>query len=58
MNITNITFDGVDHNDYPDYCDVYITSCEIDGEPATDEEIEKINNDAKLLYNLFINNLY
>jgi len=33
-------------------------SCEIDGDPTTDEEIEKINNNAKLLYNLFINNLY
>jgi len=22
--IDDITFDGIDHNDYPDYCDAYI----------------------------------
>jgi len=57
MKITNIEFDGIDHNDYPDYCDVYIVSCEIDGKPASDEEVEVINKDAELVYNLFIENL-
>jgi len=57
MKITNIEFDGIDHNDYPDYCDVFIVSCDIDGKPATDEEVEVINKDAELVYNLFIENL-
>ena len=42
--ITNIKFEGIDHKDYPDYCDAYIVSAEINGVLMTDEQIEELTN--------------
>ena len=39
--VTNIELGGVDMNDYPDFCDVYVESAEkLDGTPLTDVELE------------------
>jgi hypothetical protein len=43
--ISNIRFDGIDHNDYPDYCDVSVLSAYYDGVDMTDEQIEQLNED-------------
>lgn len=55
--IHNIEFDGVDHSDYPDYCDAYILSCEIDGIEATEEQLNEINNDRDFVYEKLFNYL-
>jgi hypothetical protein len=55
--IHNIEFDGVDHSDYPDYCDAYILSCDIDGIEATEEQLNEINNDRDFLYEKLFNHL-
>jgi hypothetical protein len=55
--IHNIDFDGVDHSDYPDYCDAYILSCEIDGIEATEEQLNEINNDRDFVYEKLFNYL-
>jgi hypothetical protein len=52
MNITNVEIGGLDWNDYPDFCDAYIEDCEVDGEPATEEQLDMINEDAQLVYEL------
>jgi len=49
---TNVKFEGLDFNDYPDYCDAYITYAEIDGTPLTDDEIEDLNDNSFVKYEL------
>jgi hypothetical protein len=44
--IENIDFDGIDHKDYPDYCDAYIVSADYDGEPLTEEQIMELNQNG------------
>jgi hypothetical protein len=51
-NIDNVDIGGLDWNDYPDFCDAYIESCDINGEEATDEQLDEINNDSQLVYEL------
>lgn len=56
--ITNVKFEGIDHKDYPDYCDAYIVSADYNGEPMTDEQIEELAQDTDLVYDLLIEHLY
>lgn len=54
--ITNIEFKGINHRDYPDYCDAYIVSAEYDGKEMTQEQIEMIDADffsEKLMEQIF-----
>lgn len=54
--ITNIEFKGINHRDYPDYCDAYIVSAEYDGEEMTQEQIEMLDADfvyEKLMEQIF-----
>jgi hypothetical protein len=52
MKITNVQFEDVDMKDYPDFCDAYIESCDIDGKPATEAQLEEIQADSVLWYEL------
>ena len=56
--ITNITFDGIDHGDHPDYCDAYIVSADYDGEPMTSEMLEELNEDSSFVYDKLMEFLY
>lgn len=56
--ISNIKFEGIDHNDYPDYCDTYIASAEYDGKEMTEEQIEFINEDRGYVYERLMDHLY
>jgi hypothetical protein len=56
--IDNIEFEGIDHNDYPDYCDVYIISADYDGREMTEDEIEELNDDSGFVYDKLMNFLY
>ena len=54
--ISNIEFKGINHRDYPDYCDAYIVSAEYDGEEMTQEQIEMLDSDfvyEKLMEQIF-----
>jgi len=44
--IENIDFDGIDHKDYPDYCDANIVSADYYGEPLTEEQIMELNQNG------------
>ena len=55
--IENIVFDGVFHDDYPDYCDAYILSAEYNGEPMTEEQLNVINEDSTFVYQKLIEHL-
>ena len=56
--ISNIDFEQIDHSDAPDYCDAYIVSCDIDGVPATEYELDEINEDADFVHEKLYNFLY
>ena len=40
--IDNIEVDGIDTNDYPDFCDAFIVSADYDGEAMSDAQLEKL----------------
>ena len=52
--VTDVEFDGINHNDCPDYVDAFISEASIlDGKvwrEATDEELELINDDYDFMY--------
>jgi hypothetical protein len=48
--ISNIQFDGIDHSDYPDFCDAYIVSAEYEGREMTDEELDELNENRDFVY--------
>lgn len=56
--INNIEFDGVSHDDYPDYCDAYICYAEYDGREMTDEELDKLNDDSDFVYDSLMDYLF
>jgi hypothetical protein len=56
--IDNIEFEGIDHNDYPDYCDAYIISADYGGREMTEDEIEELNDDSGFVYDKLMNFLY
>ena len=51
-NITNVEFGGIDMSDYPKFCDAYIESADINGVPATDAELDAMQNDGDIFYDL------
>jgi hypothetical protein len=56
--ISNIVFDDVDYSDYPDFCDAFISSAEIDGRPLTESELETLNEDSSFIHEKLIDNLF
>ena len=41
---TNLEWEGIDHNDHPDYCDAYIVSGECNGVEMTQQQLEDFSN--------------
>ena len=56
--ITEVEIDGVDTADYPDFCDAFISSCLYKGKPATDEELDIINEDGDFVYDCVQDDLF
>lgn len=56
--ITNITIDGIDHRDYPDYCDAFIDYAEYNGKEMTDEQLDALNEDHELVSELVWDKLH
>ena len=50
--IENVVFGGIDMSDYPKFCDAYIESAEYNGRPATEAELEDMQEDGEIFYNL------
>jgi hypothetical protein len=55
--ITNVEFEGIDYSDYPDFCDAYIVSAELDGVPMTEAQLEALN-ESDLRYELLMDYIY
>ena len=47
--IDNIEVDGIDTNDYPDFCDAFISSADYDGKAMTDAELDLLNEDYEFV---------
>ena len=57
--IEDIEFDGIDHNDYPDYCDAFIESATYKGRDLTEEELEWVGDDNSMwVYEKLMDYLY
>lgn len=48
--ITDIVIDEIDSEDYPDFCDAYISAAKYNGIPLTDEELDELNEDDDFRY--------
>ena len=59
MRYKNAEFDGIDHGDYPDFCDAFITYAENEsGIPLTDEELDQLNDDRATVHEMLWDHLY
>ena len=41
--VTNVSVDGIDTRDYPDFVDAFIDSADYDGKPMSDEMLDQLN---------------
>ena len=56
--IDNIEVDGIDTNDYPDFCDAFISSADYNGVEMTDEQIDTLNEDYNFIHDCVYNQLF
>jgi len=56
--ITNIVFEDIDFSDYPDYCDAFIASADLAGEPMTEDELNELNENKDFVYIKLMEHLY
>jgi hypothetical protein len=58
--IVDIEIEGIDLKDYPDFCDAFISSAAwLDTlELLSDEELDELNEDSSLVYELTIDSIY
>jgi hypothetical protein len=55
--VDNIEFDQVDWNDYPKFVDAYIISADHNGRPATNAELDTINENGDFVHEALWNTL-
>ena len=58
LKITNVYVDGIDTNDYPDFCDAFIASAEYDGVDMTDEQLDEINEHYDFVHECVMNQVF
>lgn len=57
--LKNVSIDGIDRRDYPDFVDAYISDVIFDdGTVGTDLEVEEMNYDSDLVYTLVVNKIF
>jgi len=56
--IDNIEVDGIDTNDYPDFCDAFIVSADYEGKAMTDEQIDTLNEDYNFIHDCVYTQLF
>ena len=50
--------DNINHYDYPEYCDAYISEADYDGNPMSDEMLDEINDDDQFKYEAVMEYIY
>lgn len=56
--IDNIEIDGIDTNDYPDFCDAFISYAEYKGKPMTDKQLDRLNQDSDFVYEQVLKRIF
>jgi hypothetical protein len=56
--IDNIEVDGIDTNDYPDFCDAFIASADYNGVEMTEEQLEALNEDYSFVHDCVYTHLF
>lgn len=56
--IDNISVNGIDFKDAPDFVDAYIESADYDGKEMTQSQIDELNEDSDFVYEAVQNHLY
>ena len=52
--IDNVEFGGIDWADYPDFSDIYLEGADYDGVPMDGEQLDEINHDTSMVYELYV----
>ena len=62
MNLSKVSemeFDGIDWNDYPDFCDAYCIGAMYGDREMSDDELDELNEEHwDFVYEQMFNNLY
>lgn len=56
--IDDIELDGIDTNDYPDFCDAFIASATYDGREMTEDELAELNENSSYIYELVMEHIF
>jgi len=56
--IDNITFEGIQFNDYPEFTDAFIDTANYEGRKMTNAELDEINEDSEYVYQELMKYLY
>jgi len=56
--IEDVAVEGIDYNDYPDFCDAFIASATYNGKPMSDEMLDTLNEDYEFVYESVEDYLY
>ena len=57
--IEDIEIDGINHNDYPDFCDAFISSATYQNRDMTEEELEILDEEYRdFVYEKLMDYLY
>ncbi len=56
--LDDLSIDGIDMSDAPDFCDAYITSGTYQGRDLTDTELDALNEDRDFVYEKVMARLY
>ena len=56
--IEDVKIDGVNTNDYPDFCDAYISAASYEGRELNEDELCDLNQDTQFVYEKVWEHLY
>lgn len=56
--ITNIKVEGIDHRDYPDFCDAFISSADYEGEEMTEFQIDELNENSDFIHQCVMKQIF
>lgn len=63
MKFIDIELDGINTNDYPDFCDAFISNANVlldngNIREATEKELDELNQDSSYVYDLVIEKVF
>jgi len=56
--VEDIEVEDIESQDYPDFANAYIFSATINGEEATEEQINELNEDPDFLYGCIVDQVF